>query len=217
MIYLLTSVGLPLDYRNDFLKLLSKAVDQTKVAFIPTAADPETDKWFVAAARNELLEIGFQVDDLDLKRESEITLVDKLSQVDIIYVNGGNTFYLMDWVFKSGFDHTLRNPILQDKIYIGGSAGSIIAGPDIEISGWDPSWDTNSVGLTNFSGMNLVSFAISPHFTQTQKPILESKSKEVTYPIVAITDHQAVLVKGDTVKILGPGNYISYNNFQVHD
>lgn len=209
----LTSSGLVKETRDTFLKLLSTDPSKTTVAFIPTAADPEEDKWFVKKDKDLINEIGMKIQEVDLKNENESSLLQKLSPLQIIYVEGGNTFYLLDWVRKSRFDKVLQKLINDEKIYVGVSAGSILAGPNIELANWKHDWDKNIVNLQNLTGLNLVPFAISPHFIEENRELLEQKSKTVNYPIVALNDSQAIVVNGETTKIVGEGAKISFNNF----
>lgn len=204
----LTSAGLPKETREYFLKLLDKDPKKVKVAFIPTAAYPEVDKWFVKAATDEIEKLGMSWEEIELKNEDKDSLYKKLKEFDVIYVNGGNTFYLLDWVRKSGFDQIIKKLLGEGKIYIGVSAGSILAGTNIEISGWDATWDKNVVGLKDLTGLNLVPFVISPHFTEAERKVLEEKSKETDYSVWAITDKQAVLVDDEKVKIVGSGGVV---------
>lgn len=203
----LTSTGLPPETAEYFLKLLEKDPKETKVAFIPTAADPEENKWFVDAAKKELFELRFIVSEVDLKEPPE-EIRKKLENSDVIYINGGNTFYLLDWVRKSGLEKYLGKLIDKGKIYLGSSAGSILVGPDISISAWDEKWDKNNDNLKDLTGLNLVPYAIAPHFTEKDREILEKKSKEVNYKVVPITDQQAIVVDGENHKTVGEGEII---------
>lgn len=209
---LLTSAGLSNEkIRDKFLELLGKNPKDSTVMFVPTAADPEQDKWFVQSALNELKNLGLQILTVDLKVENEQSLGDKAAVCDVIYVNGGNTFYLLDWVRRSGFNKVLKNFLSQNKVYIGTSAGSILLGPDISVSGWGTSVDRNIVGLNDLTGLKLVPFVISPHFTESERSILESKQKEITYPILALTDKQAIAVQGDTHEFVGENPKVLLN------
>jgi len=203
---LLTSAGLSCEaIRNKFLQMVGKDPKDVVVAFIPTAADPEKDKWFVKAATNEIEELGMKLVTIDLKEENKQSLEEKLANCDVLYVNGGNTFYLSDWARKSGFDSVLKDFINKGKVYIGTSAGSILLGPDISISGWDSSWDKNIVGLKDLAGLNLVPFVISPHFTESERHLLESKIKEVNYKVIALTNKQAMVVFDTEQTLVGEG------------
>lgn len=213
----LTSAGLVKETRDAFLKLLSISPNEATMAFIPTASDPEKDKRFVDKDKKLINEIGIKVQEVDLKNENENSLLEKLSQHDVIYVEGGNTFYLLDWVRKSGFDRVLQKLIDQGKNYVGVSAGSILVGPNIELSNWKHDWDKNIVNLQDLTGLNLVTFAISPHFVEEDRALLEQKSKTVNYPVVALNDTQAILVNGGYVKIVGVGEKVSFNNFSERE
>lgn len=209
----LTSAGLSKETRNYFLDLLDKDPKNVAVAFIPTAADPEDDKWFVNAAREEIEEIGMKIMEVDLKKENRVSLKEKLSKCGVVYVNGGNTFYLLEWIRKSGFDEVIKEFIEQGKIYVGVSAGSIIPGPNIEIAGWEGG-DANIIKLSDLTGLALVNFAISPHFIESDRQELEKMSKTVNYPIVALNNSQAVMAVNDKIQIIGVGEKISFNGFK---
>lgn len=209
----LTSAGLPKETRDYFLKLVSKKPEETTVAFIPTAADPEKDKWFVESDRSELKEIGFQIEEIDLKNENKNSLLKKLSKCDVIYVGGGNTFYLLDWIRKSGFAKIINKLLDDGKIYVGVSAGSIITGPNIEVSGWKHA-DKNIVNLKDFTGLNLVNFIPFVHYLNEHKKLLEEKAKNNNKPIIALNDKQAVLCINGKYEIVGEGEKLAYNNFE---
>lgn len=78
-----------------------------------------------------------------------------LQDIDVIFMGGGNTQYLLEQIQKSG-----AGPIIQDRVregvwYFGKSAGAIIAGPDINPRGFflesmatEPLEDTKGLGLT---------------------------------------------------------------------
>lgn len=209
----LTSAGLVKETRDAFLKLLSISPNEATMAFIPTASDPEKDKGFVDKDKKLINEIGIKLQEVDLKNENENSLLEKLSQYEVIYVEGGNTFYLLDWVRKSGFDKVLRKLTDEGKIYVGVSAGSILVGPNIELSNWKHDWDKNIVNLQDLTGLNLVPFATSPHFVEEDRALLEEKSKTISYPLVALNDTQAILVYDGNVKIVGEGEKVYFNNF----
>ena len=210
----LTSTGLPKETRGSFLSLLDKSPSQVLVCHIPTAADPEEDKWFIEASKDEFKEIGLNFFDLDLKSENKDSLIRKLAPVDVIYINGGNTFYLLDWVRRSGFDKVVPKLLEEGKIYVGASAGTVLAGPDIAIAGWDPDGDKNTVGLTNLCGLNLVPFAIAPHFVEKDRKLLEEKSKGVSYAVVALNNKQVILARDEKISIVGVGEKVFFNNFK---
>lgn len=184
----LTSAGLPPETAPFFSELLERDPQELKLAMIPTAGYPKIDKILLDEAKEGLGKSGFQIEVIDLKVEDPNIVKSKLEKVDIINVGGGNTFFLLYWVRKSGLDKYLKELIDQGKIYLGVSAGSIILGPNIELSGWKKDWDENVVNLKDPTGLNLVPFAVSPHFIEEDLSFLREKSKTVDYPIMAIND-----------------------------
>jgi len=111
-----------------FIEILLKSPDKLKVAFIPTAADPYKDKWFIEEDRNKLKEKGFNVKDVDIKGKTEQELLQELKDTDIIFVAGGNTFYLLEKARESGFERIEKEFVEKGVIYVGSSAGATLVG-----------------------------------------------------------------------------------------
>jgi Peptidase E len=105
----LTSAGLVPETYPGFLKLLGKDPEGSRLVYVPTASDLEPDKSYADEDTKRLSDIGFLAKNIDLKDKSEELLNKELSDADIVYVQGGNTFYLLDWVRKSGFDKAIKN------------------------------------------------------------------------------------------------------------
>lgn len=213
----LTSVGLEPEYQDDFLQLLSKKPTGTKLAFIPTACDPEPDKSYVKQTRDEIQATGIKVFDIDLKEENEQSLYEKLSKADVICVNGGNTFYLLDWVKKSGFDKVVKKLTSEGKIYFGVSAGSYIACPTIEAAKWKHLGDPDVVGMTDLSALGLVNFLMVAHYEEKYKEDVENGAKTTNLPVVTLTNKQAIIVENDEIKFVGVGNTLKYNGFKFYN
>lgn len=207
----LTSAGLIPETTGAFLGLLNKKPAEVKVCFIATASyakHPKGDASYITEERRRWSELGFKrIRELDLRKEKEESLRDKLRGFDVISVLGGNTFYLLKYVRESGFDKALRLFLDGGGIYLGVSAGSIIACKDISPAGWSPDWDENTVGLKDFKGMGLVDFIISPHYKPEHEAIIEENKHKVPYPVIASTDLQAVLVEGGNIQFIGPGEF----------
>jgi dipeptidase E len=206
----LTSAGLPSEIAEEFLRLLNKNPKDTEVCFIATAADPEGDKWYVEKDKERLLELGFRINEVDLKQENETSLNKKLEKFDVVYVEGGNTFYLLKHVRNSGFDKAIEKFLKMGGIYVGVSAGTTIAGLNIEPAGWKH-MDRNIVNLKDLTGMNLVPFVISVHTDETNIGMIKECADKVSYPVIAITDKQAVLVKDGEQRIVGTGEKYIFN------
>lgn len=193
-----------------FLKYVGKKPKDIKLAFIPTAADPEPDKSFVQWTIDELKAIGITPTRFDLKDSNPGVIKKMLSHFDVILVNGGNTFYLLQEAHRSGFVDVIIE-ILENtgRVYVGVSAGSLLAGPSIEASGWKPGADRNIVKLKDLTGTKLVNFTVFPHFKSEQEKILSENSKKIDYQILALKDGEAVYTdENEKLVIIGEGKWL---------
>lgn len=217
---LLTSNGFTNTIGNALLNLLQNPAEMNRVGFITTAAfgeehDPtwNTPMW-LEEYRDQLRKLNIiDIEDIDLRNKKENELEETLLQKDIIFVNGGNTFYLMHWAKKSGFGKVVNKFLQKGGVYVGVSAGSIITCPTIESGGWEPA-DANNVNLIDLTAFNLVPFLINPHFEETQRENIEREAKHTRYPIVALTNEQAILIDNKTVRIIGEGKRNFFNGFK---
>lgn len=175
-----------------------------RVAFISTAADPYKDKSFVENDRNKLIEMGLEIIDYDIKKKNASQLLSDLNDFNVIFVSGGNTFYLLEKIRESGFDKIIKKLLSKRIIYIGSSAGSIVVGPSLEPI---KSLDDPSIAkkLKSFEGLGIVDFVVLPH---TDNPKYSSKAQKIIkdygadFQIVPLKDSQAVLVEDSEYRVL---------------
>jgi len=211
----LTSAGLPPETTEAFLKLLGRKPEETKIFFIFTASlaeHPKGDAEYVKKDKQRLSDLGFKlITDIDLRSENEVSLKDKLKDFNVIFVEGGNTFYLLKYVRESGLDKVLKPFLEKGGVYLGVSAGSYIAGPDISLAQWKHADDQNIVGLKDLSGLGLVDFYISPHYIPEHETILNENKNKVSRPIFALTDLQAILIDSGKMEFVGPGEFKKFN------
>lgn len=210
---LLTSQGLSNQkIKQAFLNNLPKNPEHIKVAFITTAAyGEETNPTWLEIYRKELRGCGIKtIEDLDLKGKTKEKLEQLLSNKDVIFVNGGNTFYLLKYIRESELDEILPNILRKGTIYVGISAGSYVVCPTIEMATWKRQ-DRNIAGVKDFTGLNLVPFLLSAHFKKENQKMIEDQSKKIKYPLIVLTDQQAVLCIDNRSQIIGEGKQLIYN------
>ena len=193
---LLTSAG----FRNKevevrFIELLNKPVEEINLIFIPTASRFEDELKYVEISRQELIQLGIK-NIKTLQLDHQITK-DEIDKADVIYVCGGNTFYLIQQIRQSGFDKLLKS---FQGLYVGVSAGSIVVGPNVEVSG---PWDENDINLTDTTGMNIVNVALIPHYQRKEKSIVDDLKAKANYEIIKLTDNQAMLAENDKMTMIG--------------
>lgn len=217
---LLTSNGIANDtLASELAHLANKEFNKLKIGFIPTAAfvDPEQKDWLVLD-QYRLLERGAKVYIISLADLTKQEIEEQLSTMDIIFIGGGNTFYLSYILQERGlFDLIPR--LLETKVYAGISAGSMVASATLRVTSQAienqgiNDEQLERLGPKNRSSaktLNLVPFAIRPHLNhhlvdEINSGVLEKISSETKTKIYAIDDSCAVSVNGDEVKIVGEG------------
>lgn len=129
----LTSCGITnQNLKEEFYKLLNKGIEKIKVLYITTAIDGEddSDTSWIDKEYQTILNLGIKEENIkEYKMDYDIDL----SLYDMIYMMGGNTFYLLKRIRDTKFDIKLKEAIDKGLIYVGSSAGSIILGNTIEI------------------------------------------------------------------------------------
>jgi dipeptidase E len=199
---LLTSAGT--DIKEEILNILPKSPSQMKLAHIITASKVEPDTNYVTKDHDNFETMGFNVIDIDIEGRTETELTNILDGYDVICVQGGNTFYLLNAVKESGFFNVIKKLIDNGVIYIGISAGSIIMGPTIETTGWKGTWpDKNTVKLKNMKGLDLVPFNLFVHYEPRWEKSVKAAIAKSKYRTRLLTDKQGFLVKGNKIELVG--------------
>jgi dipeptidase E len=209
---LLTSAGIT---NPSIVKALSsltgKSFQKLKLVFVPTAVNVEKgDKsWYIQDLSN-CDHLGFSsIDVVDISALPQNVWEPRIQDAHIIQFGGGNTYYLAYWLRKSGLG-TMLPKLLQTKIYVGTSAGSIVASPSLTMSSSEPGTFKDEPGL------NLVKFHIRPHlysrnFPQIKKKRLEKIASELRAPIYYLDDQSAIKVVDKKIEVVSEGDYFVAN------
>lgn len=175
-----------------------------KLAFIPTAADsyPRDGRpWFVDDFA-KFSQLGFMVTEYRLNGKNEQILMDELSQFDVIYVAGGNAYYLLYMARETGFDKVIKKLIANGKVYIGSSAGSCIMCPTIEHIEFVDKQEM-APNLKDFTGLGYVDHLIMPHYGREKYAEGHAKTKaKWGDKITFLRDDQAIMVDGNKSEIV---------------
>lgn len=186
--------------------LLPADPHQLKLAFIPTAADPypvDTRPW-LDADRQKAIDMGFSVTNYDIKGKSHAQHLSALASFDVIFVTGGNTYYLLNEIKKSGFDLALKELIQNGKIYVGSSAGSCIMCPTIDHVELVEHKEVVPE-MQAFDGLGLVSQLILPHYGRSKYADRHGEilaHRKYGSRILPLRDDQALVVDRDLVEVV---------------
>lgn len=224
---LLTSNGLSNDsIAQAFVDLVGKDFKDTKVAFIPTAAQAErSDKDWLIRDLYRIKERGCYVDIIELTAVHGEALRTALDGMDVIFVGGGNTFYLSFWLQQSGLADMLPD-LLKTKVYAGISAGSIVTGAGLNLTSQalenpqafrDEDYDLlGPAGQSSGASLHFVDFFFRPHlnsrhFSLVRKDLLEVKAKELGSPVYALDDNSALKIVDGHVDVISEGDWLLLN------
>ncbi|MDO8443427.1 MAG: Type 1 glutamine amidotransferase-like domain-containing protein [Candidatus Azambacteria bacterium] len=187
----LTSTGLSSKNVYDKFKEIADSKGFKKVVIITTASSDKENNQYSQLALSQLKSAGFDILDFyDFENEG----LKDLSQYDVIYVCGGNTFKLMKFAREMNFDNEVESLLKRDGIYIGVSAGSLIIGPSIQIAN-EIHPDINEVGLTDFNGFNIIDLIVFPHYSSEFEEEIKLFESKNNVKIERLTNSQAILIK----------------------
>ena len=214
---------------------LNEIIDHTKsILYIPLAMNEEEHSYDSCYEwiQGELANVDIPY--IEMVRTFEELASKDLQHYAALYIGGGNTYKLLLGLKQSGAFNNIRNYINNNGIVIGGSAGAVIFGYDINIIA---SMDGNDINLTNTRGFDVLSgVSIFPHYTNKKSKLTEEENKERlnkftnsiikfserTGKVIAIPEEDAIYVNNDSIELLGTKPYFIFENglinkFDVED
>lgn len=225
---LLTSGGITNDTIAKALEVLvGKPTKDTKIGFIPTAANSERgDKEWLINDLHRIKERGYFVDIIELTALTPDAVIKALEDKDVIFVGGGNTFYLSYWLQKSGLFELLPE-LLNTKVYAGISAGSMIMGESLVLSSQaqnnlkafeDEDYDIAvSTGEASGKTLCLAPLIFRPHLNSRWAPNatnenIAKKATQLTDKVYALDDDSALKIIDGNIEVVSEGEWKLFNS-----
>lgn len=177
-----------------------------KLVFVPTAAEVEKGylSW-IHEDRQALIDVGFTVSDFSLANKSLEEVQKAFDPAQVVMFSGGNTYFLMQEIQRSNCAEYIRNRVSNGLVYMGTSAGSIVAGPKIDMVGDldDRSLAPDLIGDECLQLTDVIIFPHwgSPHFEKRYEKCMQNGYKKGN-KIVLLTDDQYLWVKDDCYQII---------------
>jgi dipeptidase E len=213
---LLTSAGITnASIRDALVELLGKPIAESNALCIPTGSygspygSPAGVWRFISGHSGQpMTELGWKsLGVLELTALPSIDAERWISWVrdaDILLVNGGDAAYLGHWMRESGLADIL--PSLQETVYAGFSAGSMVLTPRIgdDFVGWTSAPDDTTLGVVDFSIFPHVDHPDLPENTMAEA---ERWAAGLGNPAYAIDDDTAIKVVDGTVELVTEGHW----------
>lgn len=193
----------------EMVRLVGKPASDISVAIINEAVKVEFgDKreWLFDELNRIRDNTGGALDIIDLQANSMDVVREQMAFADVIYCVGGNTDYLAKVFFETGFDQVLRE-LLETKVYVGSSAGSMVLGKRIKLPAYGEQFrGENTYGVTEYLGvvdLKIVPHIGNPHFSgrTTAEVVRTALGDEEN--VYLIEDTQAVVVEDGVVSVVG--------------
>ena len=190
---------------DDLVPMLPEQEKGNTDCYIVTAANLDDNPHWIADEISAISDTGRTIKQIDLAALEKDSLAAAFDRCAVIWVGGGNTFYLLQEVRRSGFDELVAQKIAEGTPYVGTSAGSIILAPNIESVRFADDV-TQAPELTSFDGLDLfplVAFAHfdNPNFKAAYRQIL-AHALDNGVDFVTLKEKQFIVVDGESWRII---------------
>ncbi len=195
--------GQYLDYLLDDLKIHFKNIDD--IVFIPYARPSGiTHDEYTKKAAKAFAKIGITVKGLhEFKNPAEA-----ITTAKGIFTGGGNTFVLVNALYKFKLINPLKAAVKNGIPYLGTSAGSNICGLTMCTTN-----DMPIVYPPSFKTLSFVPFNINPHYLdpdpsskhmgETRETRIKEFHKFNTQPVVGLREGSWLKIKGQSIQLKG--------------
>ncbi len=202
-----------LEYILNDLNVFFKDIDD--ILFIPYARPSGvTYDEYTAVAKKAFQKINKTISGLhEFEKPSEA-----IKTAKGIFTGGGNTFVLVNQLYKNELLSTLRQVVLNGTPYFGTSAGSNICGLTMKTTN-----DMPIVYPPSFKTLGFVPFNINPHYLDpdpNSKHMGETRETRIlefhkfnTEPVVGIREGSWLQIEGNKITLKGtlPARVFEYN------
>lgn len=197
----LTSNGLTSSKLQDEFR---KAIENKgkKCVIIPTAMEKDKDRdiW-LEETKTELASFGLESDYFYFGTDEN----NKLLEYDIIYICGGNVFYLMQMIKQCCAEETIRKAS-ENAVIVGVSAGSLIMQENLDLIRDLIPRMNKRVKLKDLTALNLTNgIEHLPHKTRYTETIdafekrIKTYERKAGHKVVCLEDGQGIIIDGDSV------------------
>lgn len=173
-----------------------------QVAFVPYALSDHDG--YEASAKAVFGALGHSLESVHHHTDPSAAI----DTADAIFVGGGNTFRLLDRLYRTGLLEKIRQRVAAGMAYIGSSAGTNVAAPTIKTTN-----DMPIVMPPALDALALVPFQINPHYLdpdpssthmgETREERLLQFHEENDTPVLALREGCMLRVEGRSLALLG--------------
>lgn len=182
-----------------------RAKDQVKWAYISTAGKDVSNNDYLVRTKQQLKQLGWDFEEMDISGKTEEQVYNMLKNKEAIFMQGGNTFYLLKQALACNFAKVLEKLLSENKVYVGSSAGSYIMCPNIEMANWKDTNIFNRHDLTDLTALNLVPFQVFCHFNRysdDEKKEIQEEASQSKYKVYFLDDSEGLLAEDNKITLI---------------
>ncbi|HKL44067.1 MAG TPA: Type 1 glutamine amidotransferase-like domain-containing protein [Candidatus Absconditabacterales bacterium] len=193
-----------LEYVKDFFVEKIGNIKGKTIGFISNPADldrkGDIEPRWVIGDKNMLKSLGGIIKTIDIRELKNDGLFEVISNVDLLYVSGGNTRYFKTLADENGYQKIINELIIKKGLpYISTSAGSCVMGTSIKYL------DPGEFKIEQ--GYGLINAMILPHwgsenFKEEYEEVIPKLYNE-SQNIITLNDRQVIYVDSNGYEILG--------------
>jgi dipeptidase E len=175
----------------------------TRATLIPTAGNPLADPTIADEAEDELAAAGLAVERIDLDTVDAPGVHVALKSADVLAVSGGDPFHLLQAARRTGFADAARAALAADAVYVGYSAGAMLAGPTLEPLRWTSPFPAPST--LDLTGLGLSDVLVLPHHDRAGRAERHAKAQMLfgdRVKLVPLRDGEFVIDDGSRITVV---------------
>lgn len=179
-----------------------------RVLFVPFALFDRDA--YAAQARERFEAMGCALDSVHDAKDAK-TAVDKVNNAEAIFIGGGNTFRLLDSLYRFELLAPIRRRVEDGMLYMGSSAGAVVAAPTIKTTN-----DMPIVQPPSFDALGLIPFQINAHYLdpdpnsthmgETREVRLNQFLEDNETPVVGLREGCMIRVEREVHRLQGRTN-----------
>ncbi|MCT6700748.1 dipeptidase PepE [Rheinheimera sp. 4Y26] len=172
------------------------------VLFIPYAAVSQGYDAYQQMVQQAFSAIDIQVDSIHQHPDP----VAAVTQAQAIVVGGGNTFVLLQQLYRHGLIDSIRAQVNKGVPYVGWSAGSNIAGLSIRTTN-----DMPVVEPPSFTALDLVPLQLNPHYSDYKPEGFHGETRDMRLgEFMQLNPETAVIALPEGTALVRDGATLSY-------
>lgn len=209
---ILASQGFTTDeIEKEISEIVGKPSSEINIAIINESAyrldKSKSKRWLIKELSNIEKHIGGKIDFIDFYMQTKQEIKERLLNADLTYIVGGKQHIYSEIFYETDTIDVVRE-IVQKRVIMGTSAGSIVLGKQIESEKfWKERYHLTLEDI-KYKDLGIVPFNIIPHFMRKDrinwtKEFFKTTLADNPFTVYGITDEQAIAYIDGKIKYIG--------------